>query len=185
MRQYKDFQPTGFDPKGLGLEDRQSWFVMPVSQTRDSEVLDKANFKAVLDDLKENHNEDLFEVHRFGHWANGYFELILVHPSLEDYGNEVEGCLENYPVYNDSLFSEMEEEQNQKDWRSWGERQFIKTLCREFALQETTKDWLEQLDDASYLYEFHCHKSPYNEMDFDYLKQLSRNDVARLLRDMR
>ena len=27
---YRDFAPTGFDSKGLGLPDQQDWFVLPI-----------------------------------------------------------------------------------------------------------------------------------------------------------
>lgn len=35
MKKYGSFRPTGFDPAGLGLSDRQDWLVLGVSRTRD------------------------------------------------------------------------------------------------------------------------------------------------------
>ena len=41
---YGDWRPTAFDPRGLGLPDRQSWKVLPVTQTRDSSVLERSGY---------------------------------------------------------------------------------------------------------------------------------------------
>ena len=38
-QRYRDFRPTGLDPKGLGLADRQDWLVVPIIRTRDSSIL--------------------------------------------------------------------------------------------------------------------------------------------------
>ena len=48
MKKYRDFAPTGFDHKGLGLPKRQEWLVSPAYQDRDSGIKAKSNFGAVL-----------------------------------------------------------------------------------------------------------------------------------------
>lgn len=78
MQKYSDFRPTEFDSRGLGCEDRQAWLVLPCSRTRDSGCLEESNFHAALEIL--GGESDTVEVHRFGHWGPGWFELILVDP---------------------------------------------------------------------------------------------------------
>ena len=48
MRAYKNWQPTGFDPKGYILDDRQEWLVVPTIQTRDRGILELSNFRVAL-----------------------------------------------------------------------------------------------------------------------------------------
>lgn len=125
MQRYKDFQPTGFDPKGLALEDKQEWFVVPVSRTRDSGPLAEANFEAALEML--GGETDNVEVHRFGHWGPGWFEIIIVNPEspIARTAEEIEESLENYPVLDDDKFSEMEEELKDQSWDSWGDSELL------------------------------------------------------------
>lgn len=88
MKLYKEFRPSPYDVSGLGLDDQQDWLVVPVLQNRDSEALELSNFRVVQADLERHTSEDThphhsdvdMEVHRFGHWANGWFEIILVRP---------------------------------------------------------------------------------------------------------
>jgi hypothetical protein len=124
MERYKDFQPTGCDPKGLGLPNKQDWFVVPVIQTRDSGVLAEANFKSALDMLG-GEQADLVEVHRFGHWGPGWFEIIIIHPSLEAKGKEIEESLEAYPILDDDLFSQMEYDAVYECWDNMSLREKI------------------------------------------------------------
>lgn len=107
MQKYKDFRPTAFDAKGLGLEDRQNWLVLGVSVTRDSDELAASNFavaQAILDSARVK-----YEVHRFGHWGPGWFEIILIEPDFERAGEDIESALASYPVLSDEHFGAVEE----------------------------------------------------------------------------
>ena len=121
MKTYKEFRPSPHDVSGLGLDDQQDWLVVPVFQNRDSEALELSNFRVIQADLErvqaENGDptseEADVEVHRFGHWANGWFEIILVRPESPaakraEYWEEK---LENYPIADENDFSELEFEQ--------------------------------------------------------------------------
>lgn len=142
---YKDWAPTQFDPKGAFLADRMEWVVVPVIRTRDSGPLEESNFAAALKILG-GEQEDLVEVHRFGHWANGWFEIILAHPSLEDKVQEIQRCLENYPVLDESDHCRREEDDYQESWDSWGYRDFVRALVQHFGLGWTVRDFLQDLD---------------------------------------
>ena len=99
MESYGEFRPTAFDPKGLGLQEQQDWMVLPTYQTRDSEHLTKSNFEAALEML--GGEGDDVEVHRFGHWGPGWFEIIIVRPGTdalvkaESTRTTASGCVRN------------------------------------------------------------------------------------------
>lgn len=122
MKKYSEWRPSGFDTAGLGLEDRQDWLVAPVAQNRDSDALERSNFRVVVRDLQKlderdrETGEESFEIHRFGHWACGWFEIILVQPGseAEKCCNDWEAALADYPIADESDFSELEcEEENE------------------------------------------------------------------------
>lgn len=109
MQLYKEFQPTQFDSKGL-CADRLgigNWLVLPLAQNRDSEILETCNFEVALELLGgESKN---VQVHRFGHWANGWFEIIIVNPRCKKkvaIAKDIEDNLENYPILNEEKYSE-------------------------------------------------------------------------------
>jgi hypothetical protein len=118
---YREFQPTGFDACGLSLPDRQDWLVAPCSRTRDSGCLDESNWRVQqreLDRLDEEGTEH--EVHRFGHWGPGWFELILVRPdtACAEWAQRAEESLSDYLVLDESDFSDLEYETARRVWRS-------------------------------------------------------------------
>lgn len=119
MKRYADWKPTQFDTAGLGLEDRQDWFVAPVSRTRDTcDALTLSNFEAVLSLL--GGESETVEVHRFSHWGPGWFEIILAAPCHEAALHDIQARLEDYPVLNEDRMAELECEQEDEDWQAWG-----------------------------------------------------------------
>ena len=113
MQKYSEYAPTPFDRKGIVLDDQQDWIVV-YGQNRDSGALQRSNFAVVLADF--GGESDTVEVHRFGHWACGWLEIIIVHPSLADKAEGWERALENYPVANDEHFSQVESEEADQVW---------------------------------------------------------------------
>lgn len=117
MKTYREYSPTQFDPKGLGLNDQQNWLVCPVIQTRDSDVLERSNFDATLREL--GGESDTVEVHRFGHWGPGWFEIIIINPADEakvKIAQEIEDALSDYPIVDEELHSEYEHEECAELW---------------------------------------------------------------------
>lgn len=116
METYAKFAPTSVDPAGAFLEERQDWFVAPVSRTRDSDCLSESNFDAALEALG-GESEDV-EVHRFGHWGPGWFEIILVRPGspAESIAVDLERRLEDYPVLAEDDYCEREMEEANRVW---------------------------------------------------------------------
>jgi hypothetical protein len=100
------------DCRGLGCEDQQDWLVAPCATNRDAGCFQEANWEAQLEILKGLPSSDPpdYEIHRFGHWANGWFEIVLVRPGspAEKACLEMEACLADYPVLDDCLLGEKE-----------------------------------------------------------------------------
>lgn len=127
MRTYKEFRPTSFD-NHYYLEGRENWFVLPVYRNRDSNCLERANWDAAVSELGKE-NEDSYEIHRFGHWGPGWFEIILINPhndELVKIAEGIENILFNYPVLDDELFSQYEYEEANAVWKEcYNEKQRI------------------------------------------------------------
>lgn len=119
MKRYSEFRPTGFDTKGLGCEDRQNWFVHPCGTNRDADALTRSNFEVSCAELEKVDPEGVdHEVHSFGHWACGWFEIILVRPdsACAKEAADTEAGLADYPVCNDEHFSETEMKEANEVW---------------------------------------------------------------------
>ena len=117
MKRYRDWSPSAFDTRGLALGERQDWFVLPVGTNRDADALTRSNWRVVVADLG-GESDDL-EIHRFGHWACGWFEIAIVRPDTEaaKSAEEWEAALSDYPVASDDDFSNEEQEEAQIVWR--------------------------------------------------------------------
>ena len=107
MKTYSGFRPTGFDSH-ITVEPRETWYVVPTPRNRDSDCLQESNFDAALKRL--GGESETVEVHRFGHWTCGWFEIIIVAPSSDAYrlACEIEASLEDYPILDENDFSEKE-----------------------------------------------------------------------------
>lgn len=114
LTKFKDWEPTSLDSKKDnyidwgGSEDLGEWFVGPI-KTRDASILEESNFYTALDILG-GEGEDV-QIHGFGHWAIGHYDLILVKPNtaeatiLEDMAK----VLEQYPILDDYDLNERQQ----------------------------------------------------------------------------
>jgi hypothetical protein len=113
----KEFRPTQFDHH-YAVKDRENWFLAPVSRNRDSDALTRSNWNVFCGMIGEE-NEETYEIHRFGHWGPGWFEIILINPEnkkLVTIGEEIENALADYPVIDDEHFSCLEYEEACEVW---------------------------------------------------------------------
>ena len=94
-------------------QDIKDFYVL-LGKNRDSTILTKSNFDTALEML--GGESDKVQVHRFGHWACGWFKLILLHPDIKSKGEEIEQQLDNYPVLDESEYYERESEEVQRLW---------------------------------------------------------------------
>ncbi len=117
MQTYAKFSPTSCDQRGLCPPDQQDWLVS-LSRNRDSDCLTESNFHSALKSL--GGESETVQVHRFGHWACGWFEVILVAPDSDaaKEAEQIEAALADYCVLDDSDFSERENEAANSVWES-------------------------------------------------------------------
>lgn len=66
------------DDFGGTLTTYGDWFVAPISQTRDSEDYEAQLFEEKLEEL--GGESDTVAVLRFGHWACGWLDIIVLDP---------------------------------------------------------------------------------------------------------
>lgn len=88
-----------------------------VGQSRDSDALERSNFVSMLKAL--GGESDTVIVVREGHWAVGWIEWIAIHESDEKAlteADEIMGALADYPVIDDSHWSETESEEANEVW---------------------------------------------------------------------
>lgn len=159
---YANYTPSGYDPQGAFLPDRQDWIVAPISRTRDTaDALTIANWKAQLTLL--GGESETVELHRFGHWACGWFEIVLVHPSRSDDIDDLVGGLNADGVLDEKLLWEVEDAQESEAWNSWGKDEFWKRLL--VALPAEVRDRLDSLKPE--------HQSAAIDKAFDFCMQSS------------
>jgi hypothetical protein len=144
MQKFKDFQPTQFDSKGLGSdESNENWLVLPLSQNRDSGSLEKSNFETALELLGGESQNPNIEVHRFGHWGPGWFEIIIVnpnHPPTLEIALEIEASLEQYPVLSDEDYSSKQLDDENEAWSNCYESDF------QSGIEKIINDFLDNQD---------------------------------------
>ena len=120
----KRHAPSAFDgPSNYVSWDREAenaiadWLVLPCGRNRDSDCGTESNWHVALKML--GGESDNVQIHRFGHWACGWYELIVVRPGspAETTAREIEESLDGYPILDDDDFSEREREAADQTWR--------------------------------------------------------------------
>jgi hypothetical protein len=111
-------KPSGFDSLDNYMGDipEEKWHVV-LTQSRDSGILTKSNWAVALEEL--GGESEYVEIHRFGHWACGWWEALCVAKDSEAWetAKEIHDSLSDYPVLNEEHFSEMEMEEADRVWR--------------------------------------------------------------------
>jgi hypothetical protein len=120
-------------------------------------LVDKANHKTLTDSFDAASFEDGIDYIDY-HGGHGTRALAVRLSSLdaddpdgwlESIVDTLEG-LEDYPLADESLHSEMEMESQNEAWESWAksdfERALLKTLQAHFEAQDNFREWLEYCD---------------------------------------
>lgn len=97
--------------------DFEAFVMTGISRSRDSDTLTESNFHVLLDTL--GGESKTVEVHRFGHWGCGWFETIVVSRKAKKKLEILKDCLNalaDYPVLDDSDYSEREQEAMDSDF---------------------------------------------------------------------
>ena len=123
---FKDYRPTSFDRKGVGVNDQGEWIVLPVILTRHADTLEESNFHIALEIM--GGESDTVEIKSFNHWGCGYFDIIIAHPSRVAEVQSIHDSLESYPVLSDDDYSERDNEENNRVYQDMLEREFISNI---------------------------------------------------------
>ena len=123
MQLYQDFAPTPMDRAGMpvrGEEDPNKydkWFVLPTMRTRDSGIAEESNWDAAIAALEKRGDKqadedgyDDFTTLSFGHWACGWFEIIVAKPltPAAKIAKDIDAALANYPLLDDEDYHKRE-----------------------------------------------------------------------------
>lgn len=117
---YGRWSPSQYDTKGLDLPEHQEWLVSPIGHNRDSDECAESNWAYQATQLEEIDPEgEDHMVGDFGHWACGWFEVVLVRPGspAHDLVRNLAERLDNYPLLDEDDFSERERESADLIWR--------------------------------------------------------------------
>tara|TARA_Y100001938_G_scaffold5948_1_gene7433 strand:+ start:384 stop:1229 length:846 start_codon:yes stop_codon:yes gene_type:complete len=122
LQTFGEFQPTEYDRKGKGADfDNRDWLVSSIQLNRDSGLIEKSNFETYIKGLTDIEPEgDHWQIHRFGHWACGWFEVVILNPIdslVLDQALQDQLSLTDYPILNEDHFSNMQLE-SFNDWVS-------------------------------------------------------------------
>jgi hypothetical protein len=95
-----------------------------LTHNRDSEILDESNWQSALDLL--GGESDSVCIHRFNHWACGWWEALCAQEGTPEYQTalDIERRLGNYPILDESDYSEREHTAEMESWDSWGCKEF-------------------------------------------------------------
>jgi len=87
-----------------------------MTRSRDSDLLTESNWDSALKSL--GGESDSVVIHRFGHWACGWWEALCVEPGTDAHNTalDLEAALASYPVLDEEDWSERQENEAQSIW---------------------------------------------------------------------
>lgn len=157
LQRYSEFAPTSWDHH-IDVEDIEDWFVAPVFRNRDSGVLENSNWDVVLDDL--GGESDTVQIHRFGHWACGWFEIIVVAPDSAARTTAASWAqrLKDYPIADEMHYAQRQQESAEQYWKDASISERIQIAAAHnisifAARRDTLPDCEEATDLVTYLAE--------------------------------
>ena len=165
LRRWSKDGPTAFDNASnyMGANLSEYW-VAPLSVTRDSGVLERANWAVIVPELETlatdaeitDRDGDVLaavQTHQFGHWACGWYELCLIHENAPEAvlrrADEWADALSDYPIADESVYGELELDYASEGWSQYGLRERVE-LCQEYGVSvfAARRDELPQDDDG-------------------------------------
>jgi hypothetical protein len=100
---------------GNEWKSKANWLIAPCKHNRDSDTLTESNWSVTLSRLAP----DDYEIVRFGHWACGWYEIVIVRPDTDS----ARACetmaqdLADYPVLDESHYSDAQCEAADHVWK--------------------------------------------------------------------
>lgn len=191
--EYRNLTPYK-TPSDYGGATWYGWFAV-VGQSRDSSALERSNYRRVFEDLKKldtelqagdidprdesSEGDSTVTDTRCGHWAVGWVETVYVHSSnlaacrLAD---DILSGLENYTVYDESDFSELESEEESDSFYNWYRSEFITAVSKQ--LQDPEQEHVPDYGHAGP----HVEGCQCEECTDEQLELLTNDDVSELFR---
>ena len=122
LRTIAQFSPSPFDRSIAAfpeLSEREGWLVAPVGRNRDSDTLGESNWYAQLAAL--GGESETVEVHRFGHWACGWYEVVIVAPGspAQSVCEDLLSRLGDYPALDEDDWGARETAAAYESWDRW------------------------------------------------------------------
>jgi hypothetical protein len=121
--------PSGLDSFSnyIGEIPSDDWLCV-LTRSRDSDLLTESNFETALEML--GGEGDNVEIHRFGHWACGWWEALTVKNNTPQakIAEEIEDEIESYPVLDEEDFSRRKDEAAQDVWRDYRVKDRVKYI---------------------------------------------------------
>ena len=113
----KDFlYPEGKRPDGFmmheDLDHEMDWITSTEIQiNRDSDELTESNWQVFIDGLEKTNSED-WRILRFGHFACGWYEIVILRPNSASYDYYIQclEILEDYPILDEDHYSALQYE---------------------------------------------------------------------------
>jgi hypothetical protein len=147
-------RPREFGYHGDNEEMFQTWTVGPTILSRDSSLLEKANAKALVRELEAKPEfEDEWEIVGCSHWAVGWVDHLSFRvkdgedkpTAILAWLNDWYAALNDYPVADDDLHSEMQWKRQMKQLRDDGAGEHVDEVVR--WLDENNYQALESVED--------------------------------------
>lgn len=142
----------------------EDWYVTNVMVTRDSDLLEQSNWLCMLDYLEETKTR--YSLLRFAHWACGWIEIATFKKDTSEFALRWIDTklqeLDDYPIWNDDHYSEIEQEDKLDQWENWVQYSVTKAT-EEFLANKTTPKSHQDF-----------HRFPYimKQEDIEFLKNL-------------
>ena len=114
---YQNVKPWTL-PANYAGEHWDDYYSAGVGQSRDSDALERSNFRCMLNALGDE--SDTVIVVREGHWAVGWVEWIAIHKDDHahlEIADKIKGKLADYPVIDEEDWSREEMEEANDVWR--------------------------------------------------------------------
>ena len=125
--------------------DRDEYYdlLVVLTRTRDAGELEESNWRTALEML--GGESETVEIHRFGHWACGWWEALCVAPNSEaqTIAEGIVESLEDYPVLDEDDWSELENEEAQRVWADCYNDEERIAYMREHNSQFQWTDWAD------------------------------------------
>lgn len=96
----------------VSLLKPEEWAISPGGHTRDSDLLEESNHVGILKEMFEVDPNGLdHQLLRFGHWAVGWVEVIVVRKGSLAWQTacDIAVDLDSYPVFDENLYAEIKD----------------------------------------------------------------------------